>query len=125
MYHLADHCQSVDPRIFLFSALGVALTSSPYRLFSEWLRIGGGGWVLWRSVGYQRTETEVMFTTVVLLNAVVQGSAFGDKLAHNLSKRLFLSFYLIGPIKVCKDLNGSRMTGLHDNGCNPLSGRVD
>ncbi len=70
--------------------LGVALTIISLIGYSAMAgAIGGGGLGdLAIRYGYQRTETEVMIATVVLLIAVVQGiQLFGDKLAQKLSKR--------------------------------------
>ncbi|MEN6524330.1 MAG: methionine ABC transporter permease, partial [Anaerolineaceae bacterium] len=70
--------------------LGVALTIISLIGYSAMAgAIGGGGLGdLAIRYGYQRTETEVMIATVVLLIAVVQGiQLFGDKLAQKLSKQ--------------------------------------
>ncbi|MEN6435141.1 MAG: methionine ABC transporter permease [Anaerolineaceae bacterium] len=70
--------------------LGVALTIISLIGYSAMAgAIGGGGLGdLAIRYGYQRTETEVMIATVVLLIAVVQGiQLFGDKLAQKMSKR--------------------------------------
>lgn len=70
--------------------LGVALTIISLIGYSAMAgAIGGGGLGdLAIRYGYQRTETEVMIATVVLLIAVVQGiQLLGDKLAQKLSKR--------------------------------------